>query len=136
MKLGDCTEADLSYAAGYLDGEGCFTVGEHWKIFVTCTNTCRAAIDWLQDMFGGTVSGPSRVRKANWRPTYQWKISSKQAAAVVAALLPYLKEKKPQAELLLELQKTMGTAGRLTPEVRSLRDGIVAKIKELKRATS
>jgi hypothetical protein len=130
------SEADLSYAAGYLDGEGCFTVGHHWKIFVTCTNTCRAAIEWLQDTFGGTVSGPSKVRKANWRPTYQWKVSARQAASMVEAMLPYLKEKRPQAELLLQLQETMGKEARLSAETRVQRDELVSKIKELKRATS
>src|SRR4051812_46429745 len=97
------SDSDLAYAAGYLDGEGCFTVGDDWKIFVTCTNTCRAAISWLQETFGGAVSGPSKVRKPNWRPTYQWKVSSRQASVVVEALLPHLKEKKPQADLLLKL---------------------------------
>ncbi|WP_029083382.1 LAGLIDADG family homing endonuclease [Bradyrhizobium sp. th.b2] len=127
-------EPDLAYAAGYLDGEGCFTVGDNWRIFVTCTNTCREAIEWLRDVFGGTVSGPSKVSKANWRPTFQWKITARQAATFIEALLPYLREKKPQAELLLQLQATMGSGGRVPPEVLAQRQALKEKVKELKRA--
>jgi hypothetical protein len=129
------SETDLAYAAGYLDGEGCFTIGSNWRIQVCCTNTCREAIQWLYDTFGGNMSGPKEGRKANWRPTYFWRASNLVAKELLPALMPYLREKKPQAELLLKMHDTMTTTGRrLPPEVLAERNRIKQEVKELKRA--
>ena len=101
-------EETLAYAAGFLDGEGCFTVGRHWKITVSCANTNRAVIEWFKATFGGTVSRSSRRRKANHRICWQWCVVSRGADRVCKWVAPYLKEKAPQALLLLSLQQTMG----------------------------
>lgn len=110
------SEADLQYAAGYLDGEGCFTLGPHWKPTVTCANTHRPTIEWLHYTFGGNLTLNISGRKANHRPTHRWALVSKQAAEFCRAITPYLREKVTQAGLLIAVHQTMGIReGRYTP---------------------
>lgn len=129
------SDADLAYAAGYLDGEGCFTIGVNWRIEICCTNTCRDAIQWLKDTFGGSMSGEISGRKPGWRPTYQWRVSNQQATDMLIAIKPYLREKAPQADLLLQMRGTVTRNGnKLTPEVLAERNRIRQQVKELKYA--
>ena len=57
----------------------------------------------LKATFGGSygIQKPGTPRS---KPIYKWHITDKQAIAMVKAILPYLRIKKPQAELLLKLR--------------------------------
>lgn len=125
----------LAYIAGYLDGEGCFYVGRNWKILIACETTYYPTIKWLHRLFGGSFVISDRKRKFNHRPTYRWSVAAHDAERVCLLVIPYLQEKKKQAELLLKLQNLMGLPlnGKfLDKNVVRERDKLSIRIKELK----
>jgi hypothetical protein len=124
---------DLAYAAAFLDGEGCFTVGRHWKITVVCENTYYPVVEWLHRQFGGSLT-THRPRKANHRPLMRWAVVARDAAKVCLALLPYLKEKVHQAIGLVLLSSTMGRGGGGTVSEAMVeeRNRLAERIKALK----
>lgn len=129
------TEEDLIYLAGYLDGEGCFWIYKS-KIGISCANTHRPTIEWLQRTFGGSIRAETRQKKINHRRIYSWQIVSKDAAAVCAAVVPYLKEKAPQAALLLAMRNLMQSRAnwrkRVPPELKEERERLTNILKGMK----
>lgn len=125
----------LYYTAGFLDGEGCFSVGKNWKVKVSCANTNRPIIEWLKNNFGGSVcKNGTRLRRKNHRRIYSWSLVSRQAADFCRMVVPYLKEKTEQALLLIAIQQTMGIRnGKYVPlEIVEERNYLMNKVKELK----
>ena len=58
----------------------------------------------LKELFGGS-HGIDKSRTANSKPIHRWYITDRQAVECVNAVLPYLRIKKQQAELLLKLRE-------------------------------
>lgn len=58
----------------------------------------------LHECFGGTLR--REVKGGNFKPLHAWMTTDTNAAKVAEALLPYLRVKRRQAELLLELRET------------------------------
>ena len=128
---------DLAYVAGYLDGEGCFTVRNERQAMVVCENTHRPTIEWLHQMFGGSMSANVRKKKPTWRPTYRWSVVSRQAAEVCRLVAPYLREKMEQALLLIAIQQLSGNQGARSPtEQMQERTRLAVMVKGLKHVSS
>lgn len=131
---------DLAYAAGFLDGEGCFSVNENrWVIAIAASNTNKPVIEWLHRMFGGTMHRHYRPRRENHRAIYTWQAVRNDAAEVCAIIVPYLKEKAPQALTLIAIHQTMRRSSlrgnKLKPEIIEERRHLAIICKEAKRAT-
>lgn len=104
-------DTDLAWAAGFIDGEGCFSVvfgnhGGHY-VMLSVNNTSVEGLDRLQSIFGGCISNQT-YRNVNYKPTSLWRVQGVSAAKVTELVLPFLTVKKQQAELLLEFQSTIG----------------------------
>lgn len=93
---------DLAYAAGYIDGEGCFRWGSSPRVSVKTTYP--HVLKWLQHTFGGTVAQVSSG-EGNLRSAFEWNIYGKAAIAACGMLLPYLKEKREQASILMQIME-------------------------------
>lgn len=135
------SEMDLAYAAGFLDGEGCFSISKsnHWKASVSCSNTDREIVAWFHENFGGHFYKNPTKRRANHRPVYQWKVVSNNAAAVCSLIAPYLRQKTEQALLIIALQQTMNFQGArkgLPAEIIEQRNWFSDHCQELKRVTA
>ena len=106
----------LAYCAGIIDGEGCIRVkrteweryrgdrktpGYHASIQVKMVN--RDAMDFLAEVLSGTVRVEKRGQ-SNRRPLYQWSLADLKAETALHMLLPFLRMKKPQAQLLIRLR--------------------------------
>jgi hypothetical protein len=97
---------DLAYLAGIIDGEG--TIGLYWhkardsyRVKIYVVNTCKNLIDWLGSVFGGYVY----ERKHNqWKTRYEWHLGE-DSMDLLESLIPYLKVKKGQANVILEFRK-------------------------------
>ena len=103
----------LAYCAGVIDSDGCITIKKRRKkvpgkpdgasyapaIFVRQVE--RQAVELLHSLFGGNirVHPPSTI---GGRPLIQWEAVHTKAHAVAMALMPYLRIKKRQAEILCE----------------------------------
>ncbi len=96
-------ELDLSYLAGFFDGEGSINLltrkrnkwNTEYQITVAIGQKDGATLDWIKDNFGGNVYLVKRDG------SFFWACSNRQAKLFLEKLLPYLRYKKPQAELAL-----------------------------------
>tara|TARA_R100001530_G_scaffold84082_1_gene58603 strand:- start:729 stop:1196 length:468 start_codon:yes stop_codon:yes gene_type:complete len=96
------TEEDLAYAAGFLDGEGCFKF-TNGTPEVCIENTYVYTLVWFTEMFGGTCRVKTKPENPKWRQAYAWAATGDNARNCINAVLPYLQEKLPQAKILLEI---------------------------------
>lgn len=102
---------DIAYAAGQLDADGsiCLThvrTGNYMMVQVYIGSQDTDLIDWLLQTFGGRVDQMGRILA--WRPPappHRW----------LELLLPYMKTKRRQAELIIEY-KAVSHTGLTTQE--------------------
>lgn len=102
------TPAQLAYAAGIFDGEGCLRANVNKQgypvIRISVTNTDFRLVDLLKEWFGGYIWREDKSYIPNARPRYIWEVSAQQALSVINLVLPYLVLKYEQAELLIAIQ--------------------------------
>lgn len=99
----------LAYVAGLIDGEGCLAIqsssgGRYCQPEVTVGMSDKA-LHLLKEMhatFGGSLN-KKRDRSEKWNGSHSWRIGGAGATRFVSLILPYLILKRPQAELIMEL---------------------------------
>lgn len=114
---------ELAWAGGLIDGEGC--IGVHRKtIKLDVQSTSRATIEALHRLFGGSCAVESRRTKLG-RPVFRWSLYGQNARYCLAQLVPYLVEKKRQAQLVVSYYNF--------PSNSAMRESIQRRVKALKR---
>ncbi len=91
-----------------------------------CSNTHLPSLRFLAGLYGGTVSRKTRKDRRAHRQAYEWRCHGDRARACIHAVLPFLREKAPQAMLVLQLAQT-----KPGPE----RAALALKLSRLKRVT-
>lgn len=137
----DIDSHDIAYVAGLFDGEGCVNVtevkpkkGRHSPSFQTLaqiSNNDREVLNWVQSLFGGTITS-NNVRRQ--RVTFTWRVYHKRAKEFLEIIFPYLRIKEQQAQLLIELENSIGRRGwkpRLSEEVIVYRRSIKEDLTKL-----
>lgn len=137
-------KVDLAYIAGLFDGEGCITYTRKGKagmgLLVTLGQTEEYLIRWLQIAYSGSVY----IRKPpvlfpNAKMLYVWRLFGRQASNFLKDIVPYLKVKKPQAELALRFQGYLdsghwgGKGHPLTEEQKAIRETYSIMISNLNK---
>ncbi len=118
-------ETDLAWAAGIIDGEGCILLniahtntGTAYVLRVIVSNTSILMLNRLKEIFGvGNVIPrwkDQSKRPKNARMAWYYEASTKKAEYVLNLVLPYLVNKKPEAEIGLLSRKYIGVHGRNT----------------------
>lgn len=120
LNLSKIKPIDLAYLAGFVDGEGSFGLYDcyyYWHkgrkvptkavhLNFQVTNTDKNIISWIKNILGYgflTKRDPRDDGLQNNKLRYTLSLGSRQNVAEVAgALLPYLKVKKKQAEIILK----------------------------------
>lgn len=141
----DRNVADLAYAAGIIDGEGCIYLSVNWvrpngkiryrhlspRLEVACASLC--LIEWLLRKFGGNFGAGKRP---NRKPYYKWSLASNEAETFLRAVYPYLVIKRDQADVLFRFRSTMTKGGgrRLSDNVIALREDCYRELQRIKRA--
>lgn len=93
---------------------------------------------WLAEEIGGQVDVhvPS-TNKPHWKTCYRWRVSGKNAEAFVEAVLPHLRIKREQAELLLKFRDIRGKGkalhGTLSPQQVDEREEIKKQMNALNK---
>jgi len=98
---------ELAYMAGIVDGEGCLYINPHtWSVGITISMKDKLPLQLFQDVFGGDIkSRPRRsTRTPNWRHLWSWSMGGRRATWLIDLLIPFLRNKKSQAELALRFQ--------------------------------
>ena len=130
------------YLAGFLDGEGCFTINfskskkriqGQYSIFVQVALTDFNLLNEIKNQYGGSIYKMKR-RSPKHNNCWLWKVCSREAVKLVKNVYPYLILKKSQAKLILSFDKTISsinTGKGLTKNVVTLRQKIKNKLSYL-----
>jgi hypothetical protein len=140
----------LAYAAGFFDGEGSVVIVRRqprnkdriswsYSILATVSQRDGEIMDWLYGNFGGSVLWKDREN-----PTYMWTITHRGAERFLKEILPFLRYKRPQAELALRLQQRLyktirrkdGTAEMLSDNELEIREKMRKECSALKHIYS
>ena len=112
-------KTDIAYVAGIIDGEGNISLVHQSNTtksliaVVTVHNTNEWLIQWLHLAFGGhTYVTDDGYEEKGWKPIHRWRVTSMQALDVLELVYPYLRLKKPQAEIAIRFLKMRGRKGR------------------------
>ena len=107
-------KTDLAYAAGIIDGEGSIGIYRQptYLTWITVRNTNEWICQWLRFAFGGYVyTHTYKPPHLKWKDSWQWRITGSDAADFLRLILPYLRLKKPQAELAIAFQSERPGSG-------------------------
>jgi len=119
---------EYAYCAGVMDSDGCFSIKKETRYMrlgrmrhpqyladLRITQIEPEAIYLFKDLFGGSVRCKNRKRRM---PIYIWTVQAKKAAEASRLMLPYLRIKRQQAQILLDLQANIDntTLVPLTPQ--------------------
>ena len=94
-----------AYLAGVIDSDGCIAIKKskkgktwHYSLQVLVNQADGRMADYLFGAFGGKVYKTKAYQKGR-KEIYRWQVTCKQAAKICKRLIPFLRYKKPQAEL-------------------------------------
>ena len=143
----------LAWLAGFVDGEGCVSLNRQrnkagnpaYSPALTIVQTDRAILEHIAATLceGGVYTCPAvPVNGYAPRAKYQYVVNGRGALRVVAALLPYLRLKRAQAEALLEYEALPHGAGAGRPAseqaaiyaaLRAPQEALYLRLRALKR---
>jgi hypothetical protein len=117
----------LSYFAGIVDGEGCFTIyktmpatynrlqNAQYRASLTISNTKIELMHWLDEKFANLNHKHKHHRrfsrkehKVYDRMIYEWTLQGFRLMDVCKQVLPYLVLKQEQCQLVIKLRETYG----------------------------
>lgn len=100
-------ETEKAYFAGFLDGEGCFTVTRAsrggkslptYRAITSIGNTNQKILEDIHSTYGGCLGKP-RLRDGS-KPVYTLMLSASATRQLVKDVLPYLRVKREVATLV------------------------------------
>lgn len=124
--LSKVTATDLAYLAGFIDGEGCFFIGNfptvskctgnkyfNYHCILKISNNSTDTLEWINKTFGGRTTLHNKKTKDKTRNfiTYDCYFTGNCLTDLTQLLLPYLKIKRPQAEAMLKMRMTFPRSG-------------------------
>lgn len=133
-------QLELAWAAGFLDGEGCFSayVQERGCLLkIEATQCDPLPLERLRTIFQvGHVRKSRSVSALGKLPHWCWRVASaSDVMLVLDTVSEYLVVKSEQAKLLREIAGPMVSRKyqRLLPQERSVREALVEQLSALKR---
>ncbi len=104
----DVTDADLSYAAGFLDGDGSIQIHSQrsprrnpfYSLVVSAANADLSLLEWMQSLFGGDIH--HLAPKVGYQRRFAWRVTGIGAESLLRRVRPWLRVKRVQAWLGLE----------------------------------
>jgi hypothetical protein len=108
--LGRMKKVDIAYLAGTIDSDGCISIQKYnncnsYRSYLTVIQRDLPLIEYLYSTFGGSVNVVSTKRGLGRDFYFRWLVADSRAIKIFKMCLPYLKLKKQQAFLAIELTK-------------------------------
>lgn len=98
---------DFAYAAGYIDGDGCFQINNQiWGSHLVIVSTKMESIQWFLNHFDGTVRSIN-PRTENRKISYHFRFS-KKGLEFLPEITNFLVEKKEESFIFQEFRKNFG----------------------------
>ena len=100
------TTPQLHWAAGFLEGEGCFTfsraprkVGayENYSMAISAAQVQREPLDRLVSYFGGSLRTYRHKNRPQDQPYWYWHVGSAKAASIMMTLYALMSPKRREA---------------------------------------
>ena len=113
----------IAYLAGYLDGEGCFTVWHQATPAISVSNTFPYVIEAMRKEWGGHIS--KKQQRDGSRTAWEWRVWGDTAIQVARMVSPYLVEKRIQADLMAQI--------RVWPAGSQQRKDLIERLRSLKK---
>ena len=93
------TVKDIAWAAGFLEGEGCFTPGGYGRKrgsspWIGAAQVQREPLERLQKMFGGSISKPALRKDPKHQPCQTWVLSARRAAGLMMTIYPLMSPRR------------------------------------------
>ncbi len=117
-RLSLITQVEAAYIAGIIDGEGSISINRRkdrdgyksgfcFRPVLSVTNTNYALVEWLACTTGvGSTPLGAKPTNARHKPSKRWQVWTRQAAAVLCVVRPYLVIKIAQADIALRYMAT------------------------------
>lgn len=128
-------DEELAYIAGVIDSDGCISITRssenrrgskgyfQFRGFVTLTQTSPEAIELINKV-GIGHTGISRQQEGKYPPLFRWSASSRvDVKFFLESILPYLRIKRSQAELVLTFCEHRETILENKPFYLKLKEG-------------
>ncbi len=128
MAIDNCSNEQLAYVAGIVDGEGCISVttsgtGNSYSIRVQVGMCHKETMQVIVDAFGTKLAayknGPDPLKHSIYYFTCAY---GKNAVPILKKLLPYLITKRDQAILCLEFMEVCLVGQGVTPTEPKVRE--------------
>ena len=137
------SETTKAYIAGIFDGEGtcCLALSKTTQLHhsqcyqpnVCISNTSKSLLESIRrDLWLGLVDD-GRQEKEQWKRGYKLYFRQHQIVPFLALILPYLRLKKRQAELLIEFCSLKARGTQVTDEAIARRRAIYNELAELNK---
>lgn len=97
------TPVDIAWAAGLYEGEGCCQPASKTSLEITVGQNERQILDWLVEMFGGTIGlRPPAWHKRGYmtKDFHVWTLCGRRAFEFADAIAPFLSDRR-----LVQLKK-------------------------------
>ncbi len=113
----DLPREQLAWAAGFIDGEGCFSCTMRdwkrgwisWRLMVG--QAMQRPLEELCYMFRGSIRVLRESDGPKHKTFWTWVVQGIDCTSVAKTLLPFLRVKRLQAELICELHETIRKRG-------------------------
>lgn len=100
------TPLEPQYLAGLFDGEGCVSLARgrgNWIRQLHVGITWQPTVEQIKQQYGGNIYTPNK-QKDSHKQTHTWIVTRKRdIVKFLGDILPYLHEKKEQAEIMHRL---------------------------------
>jgi len=135
-------EVHKAYIAGYFDADGCITAGfaghmrsKNIRVAARISGRDGAMLEELEYVYGGSLTHSGSGRGEDY-PIWIWALSGRNTIIpFLKDVLPYLRLKKEQAELALEIARTIGEVAQIPAlGVKVYRARLALKICHLNQA--
>lgn len=90
-------KTEFAYAAGYIDGDGCFGFSNTFTYSLSITTICEENARWFSDRFDGTLSS-RKSRDPSRKPAFVFRFNI-EGLKQLPYIEPYLVEKKQECEI-------------------------------------
>lgn len=132
-----CSNEDLAWLAGIIDGEGCIFADKYALRVQIGSADPYMAFECKKIFPFGCIKESRRLDLGENYFVYVWVVSSRRVLDLLNIVLPYLKVKKEQALAAIKLQeirnklKTRNYRYR-NPDDQALQTSLIVKLKDLK----
>lgn len=125
-------QTNLSYLAGYIDGDGCFFISKvanknrtshKFPQAIIITSVNKEVLIWAKQLYGGSIATQYNVYNGH-KPLHHYSLRKLRAIPLTNEIRPYLVEKMSEAEIFISFStsKSIKSKEELISRMKILKD--------------